>query len=153
MRIQPWFLLAALAAVLAGCSGSEMPPHFGKTIIQNPGCSGLPAEEWLLGEWGTRNTRVTFQKAGGNITWTYIRDSGVMSERWGLKEPARGDGSVRRINGCEIEMGGFYSSFGGTQRALGTSMDFRMTYDGAGRLSGTGLGFGKEKFEVFWLKR
>lgn len=153
MRRAPWFSVAALAAALAGCAGSEMPPHFSKTVIQNPVCNGLPAERWLVGEWGSPNTQVDFRIAGDNITWTYNRDAGVMSERWGLKQPARGDGSVRRVNGCEIEMGGFYSSYGGTQRAVGTPLDFWMTYDGSRRLTGTGLGFGKEKFEIFWLKK
>jgi len=111
-----------------------------------------PPDAWLLGEWGMSHTKVVFRRAGKDIVWDYLREPGAVSPRWGEKQPATATGTVTRVQGCEIEMKGRYTSYGGTQKAVGTSMQYVVTFDGAGMLQGKGLGFGKEWFETRWIK-
>ncbi|MGQ0677225.1 MAG: hypothetical protein ACT4N4_14230 [Rhodospirillales bacterium] len=111
-----------------------------------------PPDAWLLGNWGTSLTHVRFAREGKDIVWEYRREPGVVSERWGEKQPATARGTVARVTGCEIELKGKYTSFGGTQRAVGTPMQYLLTFDGQRMLQGKGLGFGKEWFEARWLR-
>lgn len=109
-------------------------------------------DQWLIGEWGMPHTKMTFRREGKDIVWDYVREKGVVTQRWGEKQPATAKGTVTRIAGCDIEMKGKYTSFGGTQKAVGTPMQYIVTFDRARTLSGKGLGFGKEWFEVRWLR-
>lgn len=148
-----WILLSAFAVILGGCADSLNTSRAGKTVVQNAECHGLRPEKWLAGGWGAQNTRVTIQASDGTFTWEYTRDPGATSERWGLKEPAKAYGTVSRINGCEIDLDGHYTAYGGTPRAVGSPMTYRMKYDGSRILAGTGLGWGRETFQVRWSKR
>jgi len=111
-----------------------------------------PPDAWLLGSWGTTLTHVEFKREGKDIVWEFRRESGVVTQRWGKKEPAKARGTVTRVQGCEIEMKGKYTEFGGTQKAVGTPMQYLLTFDGERMLAGKGLGFGKEWIETLWLK-
>ncbi len=111
-----------------------------------------PPDQWLVGQWGMPHTQVTFRREGKEIVWEYVREAGVVTQRWGEKQPATAKGTVTRITGCEIEMKGKYTSFGGTQKAVGTPMQYLVVFDGAATLQGKGLGFGKEWFETRWMR-
>jgi hypothetical protein len=98
------------------------------------------------------HTKVVFRRESKDIVWEYQREAGVVSPRWGEKQPATAKGTVTRVQGCEVEMKGKYTSYGGTQKAVGTPMQYLVAFDGARMLQGKGLGFGKEWFETRWMK-
>lgn len=120
-----------------------------------PACAAdcaSPPDAWLIGSWGTPLTHVQFKHEGKDIAWEYRREPGVVTERWGEKKPAIAKGIVTRVQGCEVEMKGAYTEYGGTQKAVGYPMQYLVTFDGARMLQGKGLGFGKEWFEVQWRR-
>ena len=125
---------------------------------QNPpdsACGGKSVDEWLLGHWGASDkTRIDFRRSGDKILWRYKRDAGVMTQRWGEKQPAEGEGDVHSVKGCAIQLRGKYTSYAGSVagKAVGAVMNYDLTFDGQRRLTGTGFGWGKEPFEIGFHK-
>jgi hypothetical protein len=141
------FAFAAALALAAASAAAQAPTYSGD-------CAGRPAEDWLPGRWTSADEKieVRFVRDGGRIVWRYDRASGVVTERWGEKKTATAEGEVVSVAGCAVEMRGRYTAYGGTSRAVGTPMEYSMTYDGRGGLAGSGLGFGRERFSTRWVK-
>ena len=134
------------------------PAHAGDKVSYKGDCEGKPAEQWLTGVWhsafaaGDKIT-VEIRRAGSEFVWTYDRAAGVVTQRWGEKPTARAAGKVTSVDGCAVELRGAYTAYGGTQRAVGSMMEYSMVFDGGLTMSGSGFGFGRERFGDRWVKR
>ena len=120
------------------------------------GWAGNP-DSWLVGSWGTQKTHISIRRDGSQLVWNYRRDPGAVNERWGEKVPATAEGAISSITGCKVEMKGRYTSYSGatphiSNRAVGSSMDYVVTFDGGASLSGRGIGFGRQWFDVVWRR-
>lgn len=110
-----------------------------------------PAKTWLIGNWSMEKQLLSIRQEGGRLVWRYDREPGLVTARWGVKATAVAEGTVNLVRGCEIELQGHYTQYGGTPRAVGSPMEYRLHFDGVA-LAGSGLGWGKERFAVRWRK-
>ena len=99
-----------------------------------------------------------FRRDDANVLWRYVRRAGVITQRWGEKEPAEAEGQVATIAGCAIVMRGVYTSYANSKMrssrsAVGEPMIYQVTFDGRASLFGRGIGHGKEYFDTRFVKK
>ncbi|MBI3451918.1 MAG: hypothetical protein HY057_03635 [Rhodospirillales bacterium] len=110
---------------------------------ENPG-------DWLIGVWLSPYSpqQFEFRRAGDKIVWTYTRSAFKSTNpKWGEKPPARGSGQVIRLTDDEIELDGVYEWSESRSHAR-KLMKFWFKRMPSGMLAGTGLGAGKEYFDL-----
>ena len=149
-----WLVVAGVALSLGLFL---MPVSADDKVSYTGDCEGQAAEQWLAGVWhsafaGDDKVTVEIRRAGSEFVWKYDRGAGVVTQRWGQKATAQATGKVTLVDGCTVELRGRYSAYGGTQMAVGTPMEYSMVFDGRLTMSGSGLGFGRERFRDRWVK-
>jgi len=121
-------------------------------------CNGVAPEDWLVGTWEALSDVQTLvvRREGDALVWTYVRNAGVTSPKWGDKVPAAGAGKVEALDDCRAVLKGRYTRFDGPgQRgrpAVGSPMEWRMLQTAPGYVASEGFGYGRETFQLPWRK-
>lgn len=109
-----------------------------------------------MGKWHSTKTTVVIQRESNALAWTYDREEGLATERWGEKAAAKAAGRVEKIEGCKAILKGAYTAYygrGSTSRpAVGWPMEYIVELSAPGLLIGEGIGYGREPFRVMWRK-
>jgi hypothetical protein len=120
-------------------------------------CSSALPERWLAGTWHAEQTTLVIEKKGDGYVWNFDRKSGQMSKTWGEKETATATGSVSTIKGCQIELKGAYTAFGGAgqkgRNPVGWPMSYTLDLIAPAHLAGTGLGYGQKPYRMIFSRK
>ena len=119
-------------------------------------CSSALPERWLVGTWKTGKVTLTITKQGDGFVWNYDRKAGQMTKTWGEKATAEAGGRVEVIKGCDVELKGAYTAYGGSgapgRNPIGWPMTFSLVLVKPNVLLGTGLGYGQKTFRTGYIK-
>ena len=111
---------------------------------------GAPGD-WLIGRWSQPHNSLVIRRQGPTLVYEWEREPGVMTERWGEKAPARGEGQVTRIAGCSVEMSGAYV-WSTTDAIIGREMTYKLALTESTVLQGEWYGAGYSWLRAFWRK-
>lgn len=137
-----------LLAVLTFCFSASTPSKSAEL------CFNKPAKNWLVGKWSWNAQTWNFEIKGDELIWSWVRGEGLVTQKWGLKKPAKGEGKVTNIEGCSLRLNGTYTSYDGSSAgdAVGDEIIYKLEMFNGTSMEGTGYGHGKEDYNVRMYK-
>lgn len=143
-------IVSALLFLLVGCATAPTAPTVEAAAGSCAAGNGAPGD-WLIGRWSHPYNILMIRREGTAIVYEWERKPGLVTERWGEKAPAKGQGQVTRIAGCEVEMKGSYT-WSTTDKIVGQRMIYKLVLTAPNMLRGEWFGAGATWLSVSWLK-
>ena len=138
--------------LLNGCAVAATAPIVDASVRPcAASAAGTAPGDWLIGRWSHPYNTLVIRRQGPSLVFEWEREAGLVTERWGEKAPAKGQGQVTRIAGCAVDMNGSYV-WSTTEAIVGREMIYRLALTEPTVLRGEWYGAGRTWLTVSWRK-